>query len=30
MLVALVIIAAVLASAGAILETAHEDTRYCC
>jgi hypothetical protein len=30
MLVALVILVAVAASAGAIFETAHEDTRYCC
>jgi hypothetical protein len=30
MLVALVILVAVAASAGAILETAREDTRFCC
>jgi len=30
MLVALVILVFVAASAGAIVETAREDTRYCC
>ena len=30
MLVAFVILVAVAASAGAILETAHDDARYCC